>query len=66
MARLIGNISYITAAEAATELETTLTRVLIPLAFVAAIVLLATGVIQNLTGFQTVQTLTGGHATILC
>jgi len=46
------------------DLVRTLTRVLIPLAFIAAIVLLATGVIQNLSGFQSVQTLTGGHATI--
>jgi K+-transporting ATPase ATPase A chain len=46
------------------DLVRTLTRILIPLAFVAAIVLLATGVIQNLSGFQTVHTITGGSATI--
>ncbi|WP_375405481.1 potassium-transporting ATPase subunit KdpA [uncultured Amnibacterium sp.] len=46
------------------DLVRTLTRVLIPIAFVAAIVLIATGVIQNLNGFQTVSTLTGGSATI--
>lgn len=39
-------------------------RILLPLSFVAAIVLLAGGVIQNLSGFTTVQTLTGGSATI--
>lgn len=39
-------------------------RILLPLSFVAAIVLIAGGVIQNLSGFQTVQTLTGGTATI--
>lgn len=46
------------------DLVRTLTRVLIPIAFVAAIVLIATGVIQNLSGFQSVSTLTGGTATI--
>jgi K+-transporting ATPase ATPase A chain len=46
------------------DLVRTLTRILIPLAFVAAIVLLATGVIQNLSGFQTVHAITGGSATI--
>ena len=39
-------------------------RILLPLSFVAAIVLLAGGVIQNLSGFQSVPTLTGGTATI--
>lgn len=46
------------------DLVRTLTRVLLPIAFVAALVLLATGVIQNLNGFQTVATLTDGTATI--
>lgn len=35
-------------------------RVLLPLAVVAAVVLLAGGVVQNLTGFQEVPTLAGG------
>ncbi|WP_042364103.1 potassium-transporting ATPase subunit KdpA [Streptacidiphilus neutrinimicus] len=35
-------------------------RVLLPIAFVFAIVLLASGVVQNLHGFQTVHTLAGG------
>ncbi|HEV7624661.1 MAG TPA: potassium-transporting ATPase subunit KdpA [Amnibacterium sp.] len=39
-------------------------RVLLPLSVVAAIVLLAGGVIQNFSGFQTVHTLTGGTAVI--
>ena len=46
------------------DLVRTLTRILLPLAFVAAIVLLATGVIQNFAGFRTVHTLTGGTATV--
>lgn len=46
------------------DLIRTLTRVLLPLAAVAAIVLLATGVIQDFAGFRTVPTLTGGTATI--
>ncbi len=39
-------------------------RVLLPFSLVAAIVLLAGGVIQNLSGFQEVATLTGGTATV--
>lgn len=39
-------------------------RVLLPFSVVAAIVLLAGGVIQNLAGFQDVATLTGGSATV--
>jgi K+-transporting ATPase ATPase A chain len=39
-------------------------RVLLPFSVVAAVVLLAGGVIQNLSGFQDVTTLTGGTATI--
>ncbi|RIX30634.1 potassium-transporting ATPase subunit KdpA [Amnibacterium setariae] len=46
------------------DLVRTLSRILVPGALIAAVVLLATGVIQNLSGFQTVQTLTGGTATI--
>ncbi|MGN6444249.1 potassium-transporting ATPase subunit KdpA [Amnibacterium sp.] len=46
------------------DLVRTLTRILLPMAFVAAIVLLATGVIQDFGGFQTVHTITGGTATI--
>lgn len=39
-------------------------RILLPFSFVAAIILLAGGVIQNLSGFQDVSTITGGTATI--
>ena len=39
-------------------------RILIPASVVIAIVLIAGGVIQNFNGFQTVQTLTGGTASI--
>jgi K+-transporting ATPase ATPase A chain len=39
-------------------------RLLLPLAVVSAIVLLASGVIQNFAGFTTVTTLTGGSATV--
>jgi K+-transporting ATPase ATPase A chain len=46
------------------DLVRTLTRVLLPISLLAAIVLLATGVIQNLSGFQTVHTITGGTAVI--
>ncbi|GAA2750113.1 potassium-transporting ATPase subunit KdpA [Amnibacterium kyonggiense] len=46
------------------DLIRTVTRILLPMAFVAAIVLLATGVIQNFDGFRTVHTITGGTATI--
>ena len=46
------------------DLVRTLTRLLLPLSLIAAIVLLATGVIQNFSGFQTVHTITGGSATI--
>ena len=46
------------------DLVRTLTRILIPIAVVAAILLIATGVIQNLSGFPTVHTLTGGTATV--
>ncbi|MBW4041187.1 MAG: potassium-transporting ATPase subunit KdpA [Acidobacteria bacterium] len=46
------------------DLVRTITRVLLPLSLAAAVVLLATGVIQNLSGFPVVHTLTGGTATI--
>ena len=46
------------------DLSRTLIRVLIPGATVAAIVLLAGGVIQNLNGFTEVQTLLGQRQTI--
>jgi K+-transporting ATPase ATPase A chain len=46
------------------DLIRTVSRILLPLAAVSAIVLLATGVIQNFSGFQTVHTITGGSATI--
>ncbi|MFF9478030.1 potassium-transporting ATPase subunit KdpA [Streptomyces sp. NPDC014733] len=39
-------------------------RVLLPLAFVFALVLAARGVIQNLHGAQDITTLTGGHQTL--
>jgi K+-transporting ATPase ATPase A chain len=39
-------------------------RVLLPFSAIAAIVLLAGGVIQNLAGFQEVATVTGGTATV--
>lgn len=39
-------------------------RILVPLSFVAAIILLASGVVQNFDGFRTMQTLTGDTATI--
>jgi potassium-transporting ATPase potassium-binding subunit len=39
-------------------------RLLIPLAFVGAIVLVASGVIDNLHAYQTVTTLSGAHQTI--
>ncbi|CAN5378997.1 potassium-transporting ATPase subunit KdpA [soil metagenome] len=39
-------------------------RILLPLAFVTAIVLIVGGVIQNLNGFQDVTTLTGGAQTL--
>ncbi len=42
----------------------TLTRVLIPIAFVSAIVLLATGVIQNFNGFQSITGLAGAPASV--
>lgn len=40
-------------------------RVLLPLAFLAALVLLACGVVQNFTGVQEVRTLDGGVQSIL-
>ncbi|MBC7591216.1 MAG: potassium-transporting ATPase subunit KdpA [Salinibacterium sp.] len=39
-------------------------RLLVPLAFVSAIILIAGGVIQNVNGFQEVATITGGTAVI--
>ena len=39
-------------------------RILLPIAFVSAIVLIAGGVIQNVNGFQDVTTITGGSAVI--
>lgn len=39
-------------------------RILLPIAFVGAIVLMSGGVIQNFNGFQEVTTLTGGTATV--
>ncbi|NHC15891.1 potassium-transporting ATPase subunit KdpA [Motilibacter deserti] len=42
------------------DLTRTCIRILLPLSFVAAIVLVACGVIQNLHGFTDVQTLAGG------
>ncbi len=39
-------------------------RLLLPLSVVAAIVLLAGGVIQNFTGFQAIETITGGTAVV--
>ncbi len=39
-------------------------RILLPFAFIAAIVLIAGGAIQNFAGFQEVSTITGGTATV--
>lgn len=39
-------------------------RILLPLSIIAAIALVAAGVVQNFNGFQTVHTLTGGTAVI--
>ena len=39
-------------------------RILLPFSVIAAVVLIAGGVIQNLNGFQDVTTITGGSATI--
>ncbi|WP_314100613.1 potassium-transporting ATPase subunit KdpA [uncultured Frigoribacterium sp.] len=46
------------------DLTRTLVRLLLPLAAVAAVVLIAGGVVQNFAGFTDVATLTGGTATI--
>lgn len=46
------------------DLTRGLLRLLIPLAILAALVLIVGGVIQNLTGFTTVTTITGGSASI--
>ncbi|WP_285063816.1 potassium-transporting ATPase subunit KdpA [Frigoribacterium sp. ME-P-080] len=46
------------------DLTRTLVRLLLPLAVVAALVLVAGGVVQNVAGFTDVTTLTGGTATI--
>ncbi|MCJ0700641.1 potassium-transporting ATPase subunit KdpA [Frigoribacterium faeni] len=46
------------------DLTRTLVRLLLPLAVVAAFVLVAGGVVQNFAGFTDVTTLTGGTATI--
>ena len=46
------------------DLTRSITRLLLPLAFVSAIVLVAGGVIQDFAGFTDVTTLTGGSATI--
>ncbi|MFC6706046.1 potassium-transporting ATPase subunit KdpA [Flexivirga alba] len=39
-------------------------RILLPLAFIGALVLLASGVIQDLSAPQVIDTITGGHQTI--
>jgi len=46
------------------DLTRALVRILLPLATVSAIVLLATGVVQNLAGFQDVATIAGGAQSI--
>jgi K+-transporting ATPase ATPase A chain len=46
------------------DLTRSLTRLLLPLAAVSAVVLIAGGVIQDFAGFTDVTTLTGGTATI--
>jgi K+-transporting ATPase ATPase A chain len=46
------------------DLTRSITRLLLPLAALSAVVLVAGGVIQNLAGFTDVTTLTGGTATI--
>ena len=46
------------------DLVRTVVRILIPLAIIAAIVLVAMGVIQDLTGPVAVHTLAGGHQTL--
>ncbi len=46
------------------DLTRALVRILLPLATVSAIVLLATGVVQNFAGFQDVATIAGGAQSI--
>lgn len=46
------------------DLTRTISRILLPLSFVAAIVLIATGVIQNLNPFEHFTTIAGGSATV--
>ncbi|WP_137293057.1 potassium-transporting ATPase subunit KdpA [Nocardioides dongxiaopingii] len=46
------------------DLVRTVLRVLLPIALVAAVLLVATGVVQNLAGPHLVDTLTGGHQAI--
>ncbi len=46
------------------DLTRALVRILLPLATVSAVVLLATGVVQNLAGFQDVATIAGGAQSI--
>ncbi|WP_265444576.1 potassium-transporting ATPase subunit KdpA [Flexivirga meconopsidis] len=46
------------------DLTRAVVRVLLPIAFVGAVVLLAGGVIQDLSAPQTISTITGGHQTI--
>lgn len=46
------------------DLTRSITRLLLPLAVLSAVVLIAGGVIQNVAGFTDVTTLTGGTATI--
>lgn len=46
------------------DLTRSITRLLLPLAVLSAVVLIAGGVIQNFAGFTDVTTLTGGTATV--
>jgi len=46
------------------DLTRSILRLLLPLSIIAAVVLIAGGVIQNFNGFQAVHTITGGAASI--
>ena len=46
------------------DLTRGITRVLLPFSVLVAVLLVATGVIQNLAGFEDVTTITGGSATV--
>ena len=46
------------------DLTRTVVRILLPLSIVAAIILIASGVIQDLSGPQVIHTVAGGHQTL--